>query len=145
MRSTVIRTSDHVSIIVPNSKFIEQPVTNWSHTDPRVRVRCPVGVAYGSDIEKVKQCLLGTVQSEEDIMEKPEPEVWFKEFGDSSLNFELLFWTAKPHLQFKLRSRINYKIDRAFRDAGVTIPFPQRDLHVKMTPAIEMLSAPSPG
>jgi len=135
MRATIIRTLDNINMIIPNSKFIENEVINWTHYDTNVRIHCPVGVAYGSDVPKVKEVLLAVAAGEPRVMKRPEPEVRFMEFGDSSLNFELLVWTAKPVEQFVLRSCINYAIDEAFRKAGIQIPFPQRDLHLKTADA----------
>jgi small-conductance mechanosensitive channel len=135
MRSTIIETLDLVAIVVPNSKFIESSVINWSCGDPRVRVHCPVGVAYGSDIAKVKAALLSVANENREVLKEPVPEVHFLSFGDSALNFELLAWTGNAVRQFALRSDLNFAIDAAFRKSGVEIPFPQRDLNLKATPA----------
>jgi potassium-dependent mechanosensitive channel len=143
MRSTQIRTLDNVSIVVPNSTFVENQVINWSRGDPRIRLHVPVGVAYGSDTGKVTQALLGVAAKHSDILSSPAPEVRFLSFGNSSLDFELLAWINKPEKQFVIHSQLNYAVDTAFREAGVTIPFPQRDLHVQLTPAIEKLSRSS--
>ncbi|MCB9756917.1 MAG: mechanosensitive ion channel [Candidatus Omnitrophica bacterium] len=140
MRSTVIKTLDNVTIIVPNSKFIENQVTNWSYGDTRVRIHCPVGVAYGSDVELVKKALLSVVEQHAEILTTPQPEVYFTNFGSSSLDFELLVWTDMPQKQFLLQSKINYSIEQVFREAGIRIPFPQQDIHLQMTPAIEKLA-----
>jgi len=140
MRSTMVRTFDHVMIIVPNSKLIENNVINWSIGDLKIRIHCPVGVAYGSDTKRVEAILLEIARKQEYVLDEPKPEVRFLEFGDSSLNFDLLVWTAKPDNQKRLRSDINFAIDAAFRENDITIPFPQRDLHLKMTPAMEMLA-----
>lgn len=137
MRATIIKTRDNVSIIVPNSKLIENQVINWSHGDPKIQVHCPIGVAYGSDVPLVKATLLKVAESHKEVLKDPPPNVLFKNFGDSSLDFELLVWTNEPEKQFLLRSNINYSIDQAFRDADIRIPFPQRDIHVQMTPAKE--------
>ena len=130
-RSTTILTNDNITIIVPNSQLINQAVINWSHGDPRIRVHVPVGVAYGSDVELVTETLLAVARAQQDVLRSPEPEVRFLEFGDSSLNFELLVWSDEPPNYHRLRSKLNYAIDAAFRDKGVEIPFPQRDLHLK--------------
>lgn len=140
MRATIIKTLDNISIIVPNAKFIENQVTNWSYDDPKIRIHCPVGVAYGSDITVVKETLLAVAKAHSDVLRYPEPEVRFKQFGNSSLDFDLLVWIDKPARQFLIRSQINYAIDQAFRQANVTIPFPQQDLHLKLTPAVERLA-----
>ncbi|HCM42691.1 MAG TPA: mechanosensitive ion channel protein MscS [Candidatus Omnitrophica bacterium] len=139
IRTTVIETADRVSIIVPNSKFIEGHVINWSHGDPKVRVHCPVGVAYGSDIQKVTAILLRVAAEASDAIQDPAPEVAFLNFGESSLDLELLVWTGSPDKQKCLRSEVNYAIYEAFAKEGIEIPFPQRDLHLKTTPsAIEL-------
>jgi small-conductance mechanosensitive channel len=140
MRVTLINTIDNIALIVPNAKFVENQIINWSHGNTRVRIHCPVGVAYGSDIAKVKATLLKVAADHPDILTSPAPEVRFLEFGNSSLDFDLLVWTDNPEKQFLLHSQINYAIDRAFRDAEITIPFPQSDLYVKLTPAIEKLA-----
>jgi len=133
-RSTTIVTNDNISIIVPNSQFINNSVINWSHGDPKVRIHVPVGVAYGSDVALVTETLLAVARETEGVLERPEPEVRFKEFGDSSLDFELLVWTDKAPLHLQLKSRLNYGIDAAFRGNGIQIPFPQRDVHLKSEP-----------
>jgi len=130
-RATTILTNDNIMMIVPNSRFVDSAFVNWSHSDPKIRIHVAVGVAYGSDIETVTGVLLEVAEREPLVLAQPKPEVFFKEFGDSSLNFELLAWIDQPQQHFRVRSRLNYAIDAAFRRAGVTIPFPQRDLHVK--------------
>lgn len=131
MRASLIETTDNVRIIVPNSKFIEGNVTNWSHGSTKIRVHCPVGVAYGSDISKVREALLQVAGAHKDVLKNPEPVVRFLKFGDSSLDFELLVWMDEPESQYALQSEINYEIDAIFRQSNIAIPFPQRDLHIK--------------
>jgi small-conductance mechanosensitive channel len=132
LRSTVVITNDNISIIVPNSDFISNKVTNWSYGDPKVRLRLPVGVAYGSDIEKLRKVLLAVAEAHPKVLREPAPELFFSGFGDSSLNFELGVWTAemtsKPR---RFRSELNYAIEKALRDNAIEIPFPQRDLHLR--------------
>jgi len=130
-RSTLIRTLDQVSIIMPNSRFLEDEVINWSHDNPLSRLHIPVGVAYGSDTEKIRTLLVEAAQNHPHVVTHPKPMVLFTEFGDSSLNFELLVWTREPSLQVILKSDLNLRIDQLFRQHGVEIPFPQRDLHVR--------------
>ena len=130
-RSTLIETNDNISVIVPNSEFINSKVINWSIGDPKVRIHVPVGVAYGSNLETVTRALLGVAAEADGVLRQPAPEVRFIEFGNSSLNMELLVWTNEPAKHFLLRSRLNFAIDAAFRREGVEIPFPQRDVHVK--------------
>jgi potassium-dependent mechanosensitive channel len=143
LRATHVKTLDNITIIVPNSQFIENHVINWSHGDPTIRIHVPVGVAYGSDVKKVTDVLLQVATDHPEVIAQPAPQVRFLEFGDSSLNFELLAWTNKPEKQFVIRSELNYAIDAGFRSASITIPFPQRDVHVQLTPAIERLASPS--
>ncbi|MCA9404194.1 MAG: mechanosensitive ion channel [Candidatus Omnitrophica bacterium] len=140
MRATRIRTLDNIVIIVPNSKFADNSVINWSIEDQRVRLHNPVGVAYGSDVATVRSALEGVAKAHPDVLKNPEPEVRFRGFGDSSLDFELLYWIDEPRKQFLVQSQINYDIDAAFRRDGVTIPFPQRDLHLKMGDAVDLLA-----
>lgn len=132
LRSTTVITNDNISIIVPNSDFISNKVTNWSYGDPRVRIRLPVGVAYGTDIEKFRTVLLAVAAAHSKVLQDPAPEVFFNGFGDSSLNFELAVWTSemtpKPR---RFRSELYYAIEKALRENHIEIPFPQRDVHVR--------------
>lgn len=135
IRSTTIRTNDSVSVIVPNSEFVSSRVVNWSYGSPEVRMRIPIGVAYGSDVELVKKVLLEVAAEESDVLKHPAPTVFFDAFGDSSLNFELGVWRKTEALRpRRLRSDLNYAIDRKFREHNIEIPFPQRDLHIKSQP-----------
>lgn len=134
MRATVINTIDNVSIIVPNSYFIEQDVINWSHGDRKIRIHIPIGVAYGSDTEKVKNCLLKVAQEHPNVMDDPSPNVWFREFGNSSLDFDLIAWIPEPKKILKTKSDLNYVINKIFREEEIEIPFPQHDLHFRSSP-----------
>ena len=129
MRSTTVITRDNITLIVPNSDFISATVTNWSVGDPKIRIEVPVGVAYGSDTKLVSRLLLEVADRHPDVLRDPEADVLFREFADSSLNFTLRIWILNPIGRFKIISDLNYAIDDAFRDNGVTIPFPQRDVH----------------
>ncbi|GAX35965.1 mechanosensitive ion channel family protein [Nodularia sp. NIES-3585] len=130
-RSTLLRTVDQISIIVPNSRFLEDKVINWSYKNPVSRLRIPVGVAYGSDISVVKKALLEAVQEQTGILLVPTPTIFFIGFGDNSLNFVLLVWTAKPSEQYLIKSNLYFRIEELFRKYHIHIPFPQRDLHVR--------------
>ncbi len=131
-RSTVIVTNDNITTIVPNQKFIDSPVTNWTYGDKRVRFRIPVGVAYGSDTELVRQKLVEAAEEDEHALKDPAPSVFFVEFGDSSLNFELVVWSDEmSHRPARFRSDLNFAIDRKFREAKIEIPFPQRDINFR--------------
>jgi potassium-dependent mechanosensitive channel len=131
-RSTLIRTLDQISIIVPNSRFLEQEVINWSHDNPVSRIHLPVGVAYHSDIDLVRSLLLESAKGHPRVLSTPPAQVFFKGFGDSSLNFELLVWTAEPSRQVLLRSELYFRMEALLRQNEVEIPFPQRDLHVRV-------------
>src|SRR3954452_19561406 len=131
-RSTVIMTSDNITMIVPNSKFIDSPVTNWTYGDPRVRFRLPVGVAYGSDVNKVRETLVAAGRSNPHVLEDPAPSVFLKEFGDSSINFELVVWSSEmSHRPSRFKSDLNFAIEEKLREAGIEIPNPQRDIHIR--------------
>jgi small-conductance mechanosensitive channel len=131
-RSTVIRTNDNIAMIVPNSKFIEENVTNWTYGDPRVRFRIPVGVAYGTDVNKVREALIAAGQSNPHVLRDPAPSVFLNKFGDSAIDFELVVWsTEMSHRPSRFRSDLNFAIEERFRMAGIEIPFPQRDLHIR--------------
>ena len=140
LRATLIRTTDNIAIIVPNSEFISSQVINWSHGDPKVRIHIPVGVAYGSDVPLVTKSLLEVAKNHPEVMDDPAPRVWFTEFGDSSLNFELLAWTVDPKRRPDIISDLNKGIDEIFRKNNVVIPFPQRDLHVRSSVPIQAWS-----
>ena len=131
-RSTVILTGDNIAMIVPNSKFIDSPVTNWHYGDPRVRFRLPVGVAYGSDVNKVQEALIAAAREHSATLNDPEPTAFLEKFGDSTIDFELVVWTQEmSYKPRRFRSDLNYLIYKHLTAAGVEIPNPQRDLHIK--------------
>jgi len=137
IRSTIIQTFDRSDVIVPNSELISNQVTNWVLSSKSGRAIIPVGVAYGTDTEKVRDILLAIAEENEDVVKTgfmPKPVVLFREFGDSSLNFELRVFLHNVDSRLSVVSDINFAIDKAFKDAGIEIPFPQRDLHVKSMP-----------
>jgi len=144
-RSTVIRTNDNIAMIVPNTKFIDSPVTNWTYGDPRVRFRIPVGVAHGSDVNKVRQALIAAGQSNPHVLRDPAPSVFLTQFGENAIDFELVVWSSEmSHRPRRFKSDLNFAIEEKFREAGIEIPFPQRDLHIrsgvlKTEPASEKL------
>ncbi len=131
-RSTWIRTNDNVVMIIPNSEFINNRVTNWTANDRQIRFPIPVGVSYASNPEMVRNVLLSVASDHPDVLTVPPPEVLFTGFGDSALNFELRVWTV-TRVQYPriLSSELYFSIFRAFREQGIEIPFPQRDLHLK--------------
>jgi small-conductance mechanosensitive channel len=128
-RSTVILTNDNITMIVPNTKFIDSPVTNWTYGDPRVRFRVPVGVAYGSDLEKARDALLEVARENPQVLDQPPPTVFLETFGESSINLELVVWSKEmSYRPRRFRSDLNFAIARKLRDAGIEIPSPQRDI-----------------
>lgn len=140
LRATLIRTIDNISIIVPNSEFITSRVINWSHRDPKIRVHITVGVAYGSDVPLVTSSLLEVAGNHPEVLKDPPPKVWFNEFADSSLNFELLVWIPDPKRRPDIISELNKGIDEIFRKNKIQIPFPQRDLHIRSSVPTQALS-----
>ncbi|MFB8792463.1 MAG: mechanosensitive ion channel [Potamolinea sp.] len=140
-RSTEIRTLDQVTIIVPNSRFLEKEVINWSHGDPVSRMRLSVGVAYGSDVDKVQTALLEAAKSHPEVLLTPPPQVWFQQFGDSAIQFDLLVWTGEPKNQFRVKSDLYYRIEASLRRYKLEVPFPQRDLNVRSPQLEELLTA----
>lgn len=143
LRSTTVVTNDNITVIVPNSDFITNKVTNWSYGDPKVRIRLPIGVAYGTDPEQVRQLLIQVATEHPMVLREPAPELFFTGFGDSSLNFELGVWTAemasKPR---RFRSDLNYAMERKLRENHIEIPFPQRDLHLRTGNLVLQNAAP---
>ena len=132
LRSTTVVTNDNITMIVPNADFISNTVTNWSHGDPKVRIRVPVGVAYGSDLKLLQQLLLEAAGEHPKALRDPSPVVLFNEFGDSSLNFELGVWTQEmTATPIHFTSEMNFIIEQKLRENDIEIPFPQRDLHVR--------------
>ncbi|MEZ4721517.1 MAG: mechanosensitive ion channel [Flavobacteriales bacterium] len=129
-RASKIKTRDGITIIVPNSKLISDNVINWSEGDVLTRFSVEVGVAYGSDTELVRNILTSAAADHQAVSTNKPIKVQFKEFGDSSLNFKLLFWAENTWEVEFVRSDIRFEIDRRFRENNVTIPFPQRDVHL---------------
>lgn len=131
-RCTQLRTEDHVDILVPNSSFLESNVTNLTLGDTRLRMRLAVGVAYGSDMDTAIRLLEEAAKGHEEVLPTPAPQVLFQDFGSSSLDLELLFWIRikRSPSRFKIRSDLRLAIDRLYRENGIEIPFPQRDVHL---------------
>ncbi|HEY2568945.1 MAG TPA: mechanosensitive ion channel domain-containing protein [Candidatus Udaeobacter sp.] len=131
-RSTVIVTNDNIAMIVPNEKFIDSPVTNWTHTDRRVRFRLPVGVAYDSDVNKVREALIAAAREHPATLSEPAPDAFLQKFGDNSIDFELVVWSEEMSQRpSRFRSDLNYLICKHLAAAGISIPFQQHDLHIR--------------
>jgi len=131
MRATKVRTLNNISIIVPNSQFTSSNIVNWSYGDPRIRLDIDVGVSYGSDLDLVLKSLKEVALESPRVLKDPAPDVLLREFGESSWNMRLRLWIDNPEGHHQTRSDINCAIVRKFRENGIEIPFPQRDLHVR--------------
>lgn len=131
IRSTMVRTVNNISIIVPNSEFVSKDVINYSHGDPTYRLDINVGVAYGSDLDTVLKALREVADQNEHVMKNPEPEVHLSDFGDSSWNMQLRAWIEDVKEHPRVRNELNQAIVRTFDKYDIKIPFPQRDLHVR--------------
>lgn len=131
LRATWVRTFNNEEIVVPNSDLITNQVTNCTLTDRMIRRVIPVGVAYGSDVPLVMETLMDVAKASQEVLEKPEPVVLFKQFGDSTLNFEVLVWIKRFEDNLSILSDLCQEIDRKFREADIEIAFPQMDLHLR--------------
>jgi small-conductance mechanosensitive channel len=131
LRTSKIETRDNIIMIVPNSKFISENVINWSLLEKKTRFSVKVGVSYGSNIELVTEVLLKSAKEHKEITTDPAPFVRFTDFGDSSLDFELFFWTTETFRVENIKSNLRYLIFAEFTKNKIQIPFPQRDVHIK--------------
>jgi len=135
-RSTEVRTLDRVSIIVPNAHLLEKEVVNWSHGDPVSRIHVPVSIEYGTDLRRARAAMLEAARTHQDVLRDPRPAVEIRSFGESGIQLELLVWTRDPRRQGQLRSDLGFEIFESFARHAITIPFPQRDVHLH-APALE--------
>ncbi len=131
LRNTQVIDRDDKIIIVPNHKFIKDNVRNWSEYKNKIRFTVKVGVAYGSPTDKVKALLLRAAQNEPRVLKNPRPFVRFQNFGTSSLDFEVFFWSEHVFRIEDVQSDLRFAIDKLFRENDITIAFPQRDIHIK--------------
>ena len=131
LRSCELKTRDDVIIIVPNSKFLEEKVVNWSHESEQVRFTVEVGVAYGSDIDKVNECLVAAMQANKQVSKSPKPYTHFSNFGDSSLEFKMFFWSKQTFRIENVKSDLRRDVYKRLKEHDLAIPFPQRDIHIK--------------
>ena len=139
-RSTQIRTGENLDIIVPNSSFLENNVVNLTRRDDRIRTSINVGVAYGSPLELVAKILEQAASEHPGVQNKPKPFVWFNDFGDNALAFQVHFWISARTVAAmrKIETEVRYAIDRLFRENKIVIAFPQRDLHIQTPNPIEI-------
>jgi potassium-dependent mechanosensitive channel len=140
LRSSTVRGFDGVEAIIPNSTLLENKVTNWTHTDNRIRRVVRVGVAYGSPVRKVADLLLECLQRHGHVLKDPEPQVLFEDFGDSALVFGMYLWLEmKPGVASTVvMSDLRFMVHRALEEAGVAVPFPQRDVHLDATRPLQV-------
>ncbi|MFZ5580818.1 MAG: mechanosensitive ion channel domain-containing protein [Pseudomonadota bacterium] len=146
IRATVLEDFDRKEIVVPNKKLITEQVTNWTLSDTSTRVLIDVGVAYGTDPRKVEAILVEAAKSVDALLPDPAPLVWFMGFGDSALNFRLRAFVGDADNKLGATSELHYAIEKALRDHGISIPFPQRDIHIRDITGIApaLLKEPKP-
>ena len=134
-RSTLVKRIDGADIVVPNSQVLESRLVNWTLHDPFVRTSVRVGVAYGSDIQKVRSVLLAVMSELELVQKEPEPVVVFEDFADSALVFDVFFWVSmNAGREMRLiRSDVRFLIEQKFKEAKIVVAFPQRDVHLNFT------------
>jgi len=134
IRATTITDWDRKELVIPNKEFITGQVVNWTLSDPMQRIVTTVGVAYGSDTDLVEKLLYQVAREEPNVLAEPEPRVYFRGFGESTLDFELRAFISHIDLLVRTKHQLHKAIDQAFRTAGIEIAFPQRDLHVRSLP-----------
>jgi len=130
LRTTRAVTIDNKVLIIPNHKYLKNSLYNWTQNGTQTRESVKVGVAYGSDLELVKKTLLQVAKEQENIMKHPAPTVLFNDFGDNALEFELIFSLNNSFKVVVIKSDLRFEIDRLFREHNISIPFPQRDVHI---------------
>jgi potassium efflux system protein len=131
LRTTLVMTNDRVAIIVPNSRLVSQRVINWSYGDPRARIPIPISVAVSSDVNLVSETLSLAAKDVDLVLTDPTPKVQFLKFGDYSLDFRLLVWTRHPSRHPQIKSDINYRIEKLFRERHIEIPCPTQEFLLK--------------
>jgi len=130
LRTSKIETRDNIIMVVPNSRFITENVINWSHINKHTRFSVKVGVAYGSDVKLVSKLLYESAINHKLVARHPAPFVRFLDFGESSLDFQVFFWSHENFMAENIKSDIRYEINKAFTENNVRIPFPQRDVYI---------------
>lgn len=134
IRASTVRTVEGADVIVPNAMLISDQLVNWTFADRKRRIDLPIGVAYGTDPERVIECLKQAASLHPELLSDPPLEVLFIGFGDSSLDFSLRAWTSEAEDWIRIRSELGVAVNRALAEADIEIPFPQRDLHLRSTP-----------
>ena len=138
IRATTIEDWDSKELIVPNKEFITGKLINWSLTEKIIRIKIPVGIAYGSDTDLAEQLLLRAARANPLVLHSPEPMAVFLSFGDNSLNFEIRVYIKDIDDWIPMLHSMNRTIDKEFRKAGITIAFPQRDMHLDAAGPLEI-------
>ena len=131
LRNSQILTREDVTIIIPNSKFVVEKVTNWSHDGEKVRFQVNVSVAYGSDVDVVFECLEEVMFENKKVLKTPKSFVRFTNFGESALEFEMIFWSKETFRIEHVKSDLRRAVYQKLKSRGLAIPFPQRDIHIK--------------
>lgn len=131
LRTTRAITNDDKILIIPNHKFLNEILYNWTQNHENTREFVEIGVAYGTNVDLVKETLLNIALENSSVLRLPEPEIFFQDFGDSALVFRLYFYVADSFNVPRIKSDIRFAIDKAFREQQISIPFPQRDIHIK--------------
>ena len=131
IRTTIIKTFNNVEVIVPNTNLVNNELINYTHSDPIIRIDVPIGVSYNSDPIKVKEVLIKNLSKLEYVLENPEVTVFFNDFGESSLDFQVSVWTDNALKKKVIESEARYAIWEALKENNIVIPFPQRDIHIK--------------
>jgi small-conductance mechanosensitive channel len=135
IRASTVRTFDGADVIVPNADLISGRLVNWTLSDRLRRIDVSIGVKYGTDPDRVIELLKGVVKNHTEVLDNPAPQALFMEHGDSSLNFLLRFWTPKFENWWVIKSDVTVSVNHALKEAGIEIPFPQRDLHLRSVDA----------
>ena len=138
-RCTRVRTGENIHILVPNSSFLEKNITNWTLSDNRIRTKVVLGVIYGSPVKEVEELLLKAVNNNDKVLKDPKAFVVFADFGDNALIFEIHFWISIRRVIERrlIESSVRFRIDDLFREAGIVIAFPQRDVHLDTSRPLE--------
>ena len=131
IRTTTIRTFNNVEVIVPNTNLVNNELINYTHSDPVIRIDIPVGVSYQSEPFKVKEALIENLSKLESILKQPEVMIYFTDFGENSLNFQVSVWTDNALKKKEIESDARYAIWKTLKENNIEIPFPQRDVHIK--------------
>jgi len=143
IRATTIRNWDRKELLVPNKEFITGRLLNWTLSDQVIRIVIGVGVAYGSDTDKALTLMKEAAAEHADVLEDPAPVVIFEGFGDSSLSLTLRAYLGAIDKRFPITSDLHQAIDRKFKDAGIVIAFPQRDVHLDISEPLRLSTSPS--